>query len=136
MLPGASVSGYYFWHPEAAYFGLGRIGRDQLEDYAAAQGHGRRGWPRAGSRRTSPRTDRTFGPRNRIRATVVSWSDDRVRLAIHRRLAAAALAGSLLLTVAPGPAQAARLATRSISAAAPTSSPRRISSNASGRASR
>jgi 5-methyltetrahydrofolate--homocysteine methyltransferase len=34
MLPGAAVSGYYFWHPEAAYFGLGRIGRDQLEDYA------------------------------------------------------------------------------------------------------
>ena len=34
MLPGASVSGYYFWHPQSAYFGLGRIGRDQLEDYA------------------------------------------------------------------------------------------------------
>jgi 5-methyltetrahydrofolate--homocysteine methyltransferase len=35
MSPGASVSGLYFWHPQAAYFGLGRIGRDQLEDYAA-----------------------------------------------------------------------------------------------------
>ena len=35
MLPGASVSGWYFWRPEAAYFGLGRIGRDQLEEYAA-----------------------------------------------------------------------------------------------------
>jgi 5-methyltetrahydrofolate--homocysteine methyltransferase len=34
MLPGSSVSGYYFWHPQAAYFGLGRIGHDQLEDYA------------------------------------------------------------------------------------------------------
>jgi 5-methyltetrahydrofolate--homocysteine methyltransferase len=34
MWPGAAVSGYYFWHPEAHYFGLGRIGRDQLEDYA------------------------------------------------------------------------------------------------------
>jgi 5-methyltetrahydrofolate--homocysteine methyltransferase len=34
MWPGAAVSGYYFWHPESAYFGLGRIGRDQLEDYA------------------------------------------------------------------------------------------------------
>jgi 5-methyltetrahydrofolate--homocysteine methyltransferase len=34
MWPGASVSGYYLWHPEATYFGLGRIGRDQLEDYA------------------------------------------------------------------------------------------------------
>jgi 5-methyltetrahydrofolate--homocysteine methyltransferase len=38
MLPGASVSGFYFWHPEARYFGLGRIDRDQLEDYAARKG--------------------------------------------------------------------------------------------------
>jgi 5-methyltetrahydrofolate--homocysteine methyltransferase len=38
MLPGASVSGWYFWRPEAAYFGLGRIGRDQLEEYAARKG--------------------------------------------------------------------------------------------------
>ncbi len=35
MLPGAAVSGWYFGHPEATYFGLGRIGRDQVEDYAA-----------------------------------------------------------------------------------------------------
>jgi len=34
MVPGSSVSGLYFWHPQARYFGLGRIGRDQLEDYA------------------------------------------------------------------------------------------------------
>ena len=38
MFPGAAVSGYYFWHPEAHYFGLGRIGRDQLEDYARRKG--------------------------------------------------------------------------------------------------
>jgi 5-methyltetrahydrofolate--homocysteine methyltransferase len=38
MFPGAAVSGYYFWHPEAHYFGLGRIGRDQLEDYALRKG--------------------------------------------------------------------------------------------------
>jgi 5-methyltetrahydrofolate--homocysteine methyltransferase len=38
MVPGAAVSGYYFWHPEAHYFGLGRIGRDQLEDYAKRKG--------------------------------------------------------------------------------------------------
>jgi 5-methyltetrahydrofolate--homocysteine methyltransferase len=38
MLPAASVSGFYFWHPEARYFGLGRIGRDQLEDYARRKG--------------------------------------------------------------------------------------------------
>ncbi len=35
MLPAASVAGYYFWHPEARYFGVGKIGRDQIEDYAA-----------------------------------------------------------------------------------------------------
>ncbi len=34
MLPAASVSGYYFSHPQSAYFGVGRIGRDQVEDYA------------------------------------------------------------------------------------------------------
>ncbi len=34
MLPAASVSGYYFSHPEAKYFGVGRIGKDQVEDYA------------------------------------------------------------------------------------------------------
>jgi 5-methyltetrahydrofolate--homocysteine methyltransferase len=38
MWPGAAVSGYYFWHPQAHYFGLGRIGKDQLEDYAARKG--------------------------------------------------------------------------------------------------
>jgi len=34
MSPAASVSGWYFAHPEASYFGVGRIGRDQVEDYA------------------------------------------------------------------------------------------------------
>jgi 5-methyltetrahydrofolate--homocysteine methyltransferase len=34
MLPAASVSGLYFSHPQARYFGVGRIGRDQAEDYA------------------------------------------------------------------------------------------------------
>jgi 5-methyltetrahydrofolate--homocysteine methyltransferase len=38
MLPGSSVAGYYFWHPDSAYFGVGRIGRDQLEDYARRSG--------------------------------------------------------------------------------------------------
>ncbi|MGD8683374.1 MAG: vitamin B12 dependent-methionine synthase activation domain-containing protein, partial [Chloroflexota bacterium] len=38
MLPAASVSGLYFWHPQARYFGVGRIERDQLEDYAARKG--------------------------------------------------------------------------------------------------
>ncbi len=34
MLPTASVSGWYFGHPEARYFAVGKIGRDQAEDYA------------------------------------------------------------------------------------------------------
>jgi 5-methyltetrahydrofolate--homocysteine methyltransferase len=34
MWPAASVSGYYFAHPEARYFGLGKINPDQLQDYA------------------------------------------------------------------------------------------------------
>jgi 5-methyltetrahydrofolate--homocysteine methyltransferase len=38
MLPTASVSGWYFAHPEARYFGLGKIGRDQLADYARRKG--------------------------------------------------------------------------------------------------
>jgi 5-methyltetrahydrofolate--homocysteine methyltransferase len=35
MLPTSAVSGFYFGHPDASYFGVARIGRDQLEDYAA-----------------------------------------------------------------------------------------------------
>ncbi|MBB5686156.1 methionine synthase [Sphingobium boeckii] len=38
MLPTAAVSGFYFAHPDSAYFGVARIGRDQLEDYAARRG--------------------------------------------------------------------------------------------------
>jgi len=38
MLPAASVSGIYLAHPDARYFGTGRIGRDQLEDYARRKG--------------------------------------------------------------------------------------------------
>jgi len=38
MLPGASVSGYYFWRPEAQYFGVGKIERDQVEEYARRKG--------------------------------------------------------------------------------------------------
>ncbi|MEN2494375.1 MAG: Methionine synthase [Hyphomicrobiaceae bacterium hypho_1] len=34
MHPGSSISGLYFAHPEASYFGVGRIERDQVEDYA------------------------------------------------------------------------------------------------------
>jgi len=39
MWPAAAVSGLYFSHPESRYFGVGKIGRDQVADYA-----GRKGW--------------------------------------------------------------------------------------------
>ena len=42
MTPASSVSGLYFGHPEARYFAVGPIGKDQVEDYA-----GRKGWGRA-----------------------------------------------------------------------------------------
>ncbi len=38
MMPAASVAGYYLSHPEARYFGVGRIRRDQVEDYARRKG--------------------------------------------------------------------------------------------------
>ncbi|MEQ1863287.1 MAG: methionine synthase [Micropepsaceae bacterium] len=38
MMPGSSVSGLYFSHPQSVYFGLGRIERDQVEDYARRKG--------------------------------------------------------------------------------------------------
>ena len=38
MWPTAAVSGFYFGHPQAEYFGVARVGRDQLEDYAQRRG--------------------------------------------------------------------------------------------------
>jgi 5-methyltetrahydrofolate--homocysteine methyltransferase len=38
MLPTAAVSGFYFGHPQSEYFGVARVGRDQLEDYAERRG--------------------------------------------------------------------------------------------------
>jgi 5-methyltetrahydrofolate--homocysteine methyltransferase len=40
MWPGSSVSGMYYAHPESRYFGVGKIEKDQVEDYAR-----RKGWP-------------------------------------------------------------------------------------------
>ncbi len=50
MWPGASVCGLYFSHPESHYFGVGRIERDQIEDYAV-----RKGW-------TVPEAERWLAP--------------------------------------------------------------------------
>jgi 5-methyltetrahydrofolate--homocysteine methyltransferase len=38
MWPGASVCGLYFSHPDSHYFGVGKIERDQVEDYARRKG--------------------------------------------------------------------------------------------------
>jgi 5-methyltetrahydrofolate--homocysteine methyltransferase len=38
MYPAASVSGWYFSHPESKYFGIGKISKDQVEDYAKRKG--------------------------------------------------------------------------------------------------
>jgi 5-methyltetrahydrofolate--homocysteine methyltransferase len=46
MWPGASVSGLYFAHPESHYFGVGKVERDQVEDYAR-----RKGWTLAEAER-------------------------------------------------------------------------------------
>ncbi|MEJ0043776.1 MAG: vitamin B12 dependent-methionine synthase activation domain-containing protein [Rhizomicrobium sp.] len=46
MWPGSSVSGFYYSHPEARYFGVGKIERDQVADYAA-----RKGWDLATAER-------------------------------------------------------------------------------------
>jgi 5-methyltetrahydrofolate--homocysteine methyltransferase len=50
MWPGSSVSGLYFSHPDARYFGVGKIERDQVEDYAR-----RKGW-------SIPEAERWLGP--------------------------------------------------------------------------
>ena len=38
MYPASAVSGFYFSHPQSQYFGIGKIGRDQVEDYAKRKG--------------------------------------------------------------------------------------------------
>jgi 5-methyltetrahydrofolate--homocysteine methyltransferase len=38
MWPGAAVSGFYFSHPQSQYFTLGRLGQDQVADYARRKG--------------------------------------------------------------------------------------------------
>ncbi len=38
MYPAAAVSGWYFSHPASKYFGLGQIGKDQVESYARRKG--------------------------------------------------------------------------------------------------
>ncbi|MEL7058385.1 MAG: vitamin B12 dependent-methionine synthase activation domain-containing protein, partial [Acidobacteriota bacterium] len=75
MWPTASVSGLYFSHPEARYFGVGRIGRDQLIDYAQ-------------------RTDRPVAEAARwlssnLSEDAASWSEAAVGAVQERKLATA-----------------------------------------------
>ena len=42
MLPAAAVAGFYLSHPDARYFAVGKIGDDQLADFARARAHARR----------------------------------------------------------------------------------------------
>ena len=46
MYPTSAVSGWYLGHPQARYFALGKIDRDQVQDYAR-----RRGWSNAEAER-------------------------------------------------------------------------------------
>jgi len=46
MVPGAAISGWYFSHPDARYFAVGKVGLDQVKDYAA-----RKGWTLAEAER-------------------------------------------------------------------------------------
>ena len=38
MYPASSVSGWYFGHPESKYFGIGKIEKDQIKNYAERRG--------------------------------------------------------------------------------------------------
>ena len=38
MWPASSVSGWYYSHPDCRYFGVGKLGRDQITDYAQRRG--------------------------------------------------------------------------------------------------
>ena len=63
MWPGASVCGLYFSHPDSHYFGVGKIERDQVEDYANRKGwtvaEAENGWRRCSTTiRSRPRASR------------------------------------------------------------------------------
>jgi 5-methyltetrahydrofolate--homocysteine methyltransferase len=106
MWPGSSVSGLYFSHPESFYFGVGKIERDQVEDYAA-----RKGWSVA-------EAERWLAPvLNYIPAKDQSAQDRRVKEAMPTQPPATAVpandvAASELATHPPGCNCAVHLAYR------------------------
>jgi 5-methyltetrahydrofolate--homocysteine methyltransferase len=83
MWPGSSVSGLYFSHPQSFYFGVGKIERDQVEDYAA-----RKGW-------SVTEAERWLGPvLNYIPAQDRSAQDRRVKEAMAKPAPATAAAAN------------------------------------------
>src|SRR3546814_15790080 len=83
MWPASSVSGFYLSHPEARYFRLGRIERDQVEDYARRKGQTVT-WVEkwlASSLAYDPEAERArraaaSGHRRCLRAHVACWDPD------------------------------------------------------------
>jgi len=102
MWPGSSVSGLYFSHPESFYFGVGKIERDQVEDYAA-----RKGW-------SIVETERWLAPvLNYIPSQDQSARDLRVKEAASKLApSTAAPANEDIATHPPGCACAVHLAWR------------------------
>ena len=68
MLPTSAVSGFYFGHRDSQYFGVARIGRDQLEDYAE-----RRGVPRRSSAERWLRPEPRLEPRRHVTSDGERW---------------------------------------------------------------
>jgi 5-methyltetrahydrofolate--homocysteine methyltransferase len=101
MWPGSSVSGLYFSHPESFYFGVGKIERDQVEDYAA-----RKGWSVA-------ETERWLAPvLNYIPTQDHSAQDRRVKEAMPTLAPTSATPANDVASHPPGCACAVHLAYR------------------------
>ena len=88
MWPGASVCGLYFSHPQSHYFGVGKIERDQVEDYARRKGWSARGGRALARARAQLRsgagraggggvggTAGTAGVPPALRASALAWTD-------------------------------------------------------------
>jgi 5-methyltetrahydrofolate--homocysteine methyltransferase len=99
--PGSSVSGLYFSHPESFYFGVGKIERDQVEDYAA-----RKGW-------SVPEAERWLAPiLNYIPARDQSEQERRVNKAMPTAAPATAAPANDVSSHPPGCNCAVHLAYR------------------------
>ncbi len=77
MAPAASVSGLYFAHPEAKYFNVGRLGPDQVEDYARRKGRCRGGDRTLAGAESVVRAGRRLTSRGlcRVRYAVQQWDN-------------------------------------------------------------